>query len=389
MVPGRSADRPASGVSMQKPRVSFGMIVLNGEPFTRYSLRSIYPFAHEIVVVEGACRGAAAWATPDGHSLDGTLEVLRRFQQENDPARKLRVVTAEDEGHANGFWPEKDEMSRAYARRVTGNFLWQIDSDEFYLEEDMRRVVQLLEQGVDAISFPTLLFWGGLDYVVTGFRMICDRYQEFHRLFAWAPGYSYHTHRPPTVLDADGVDLRKKRWYDYKRTARLGIRMFHYTFLFPHQVQQKACYYSTGTPEKLAQGGVIEDADLWAERTYQSLEKPYHVDICQESLSWLERYCGPHPDQVRALMGDVTSGKVRVTSRGVADIEELLRRPSYRIGRCLLSVLAKTLAKPGLLPVRHYSLAALRHVRNGEFFHRTAEFLKRRCSSGWRASRGN
>ena len=35
------------------PRVTFGIIVLNGEPFTRYCLRALYAFAHEIIVVEG------------------------------------------------------------------------------------------------------------------------------------------------------------------------------------------------------------------------------------------------------------------------------------------------------------------------------------------------
>lgn len=39
-----------------QPRITFGMIVLNGEPFTRYNLRALYPFAHEIIVVEGAAR---------------------------------------------------------------------------------------------------------------------------------------------------------------------------------------------------------------------------------------------------------------------------------------------------------------------------------------------
>ena len=39
------------------PRVTFGIIVLNGEPFTRYCLRSLYPFAHQIIVVEGGHHG--------------------------------------------------------------------------------------------------------------------------------------------------------------------------------------------------------------------------------------------------------------------------------------------------------------------------------------------
>ena len=55
------------------PRITFGMIVLNGEPFIRYNLRALYPFAHQIIVVEGAAPAAANIATGDGHSSDGTL----------------------------------------------------------------------------------------------------------------------------------------------------------------------------------------------------------------------------------------------------------------------------------------------------------------------------
>jgi hypothetical protein len=64
------------------PKVTFGIIVLNGEPFTRYCLRSLYPFAHQIVVVEGAVRGAMSLARHDGHSRDGTLETLQRFKRD-------------------------------------------------------------------------------------------------------------------------------------------------------------------------------------------------------------------------------------------------------------------------------------------------------------------
>ncbi len=84
------------------PRVTFGMIVLNGEPFVRYNLRALYPFAHQIIVVEGAAPAAAKIATPEGHSSDGTLETLMDFKVQEDPEGKLIIVTAEDEGHPNG-----------------------------------------------------------------------------------------------------------------------------------------------------------------------------------------------------------------------------------------------------------------------------------------------
>jgi hypothetical protein len=120
-------------VVMELPKITFGLIVLNGEPFTRYNLRALYPFAHQIIVAEGASPKAAHVATPDGHSIDGTLDILRRFKAEEDPEDKIIIVTAEDEGHPNGFWPgEKDEQSQAYAKRATGDWLWQVDIDEFY-----------------------------------------------------------------------------------------------------------------------------------------------------------------------------------------------------------------------------------------------------------------
>ncbi|MDX9763319.1 MAG: glycosyltransferase family A protein, partial [Desulfomonilia bacterium] len=98
------------------PNITFGIIVLNGEPFTRYCLRQIYPHAHQIIVVEGAAPAARNISTSDGHSTDGTLQVLRDFQQYEDPDRKITIITAEDEGHPDGFWPgEKDEQSRANA----------------------------------------------------------------------------------------------------------------------------------------------------------------------------------------------------------------------------------------------------------------------------------
>ena len=63
------------------PRITFGMIVLNGEPFVRYNLRALYPFAHQIIVVEGAAPAAAGIATPEGHSIDGTLAALKQFKE--------------------------------------------------------------------------------------------------------------------------------------------------------------------------------------------------------------------------------------------------------------------------------------------------------------------
>ena len=184
------------------PNITFGILALNAQPFLHANLRALYPFANQIIVVGGAVRSAAAMASPAGHSIDGTLEMLQRFQTEEDPENKVQLVQARDAGYVDGYWPEKDEMSQAYAERTTGDWLWQVDADEFYLPEDMEAVIGLLKgcPEITTISFPYLEFYGGFDYVITG-KWHLHHHPRFHRLFRWRSGYQYISHRPPTVVD--------------------------------------------------------------------------------------------------------------------------------------------------------------------------------------------
>ena len=317
------------------PNITFGMIVLNGEPFVAYNLRALYPFAHQIIVVEGASPSAAAIASPDGHSTDGTLEILRRFKTENDPEDKLLIVTAEDEGHAEGFWPgKKDEQSRAYAARASGDYLWQVDVDEFYRAGDMRAVIDMLaaDPSITAVSFPQITFWGGFDYCCDGWYLRSGA-SVYHRLFKWGPGYRYASHRPPTVLDGQDRDLRTLNWMDGKKAARLGIRLYHYSLVFPAQVADKCAYYgSAGWANRC-------DAENWGKEAFTKLRRPYRVHNVYSEPSWLERYDDGHPDIIDTLRSDIDDGRLKVETRPSADVERLLGSLAYRLGVWLLKVL--------------------------------------------------
>jgi hypothetical protein len=314
-----------------EPRITFGVIVLNGEPFTRYTLRSLYPFAHQIVVVEGAAPGAVNIATSDGHSRDGTLEALRRFQAEEDPEGKVTIVTAEDEGHPNGFWPgEKDEQSRAYASRATGNYLWQVDIDEFYRANEMAQVINLLraDPTIDAATFDQITFWGGLGYRADGWYLRRGA-TYYHRLFKWGPGYRYASHRPPTVLDPAGRNLRDGHWLRGRELARRGIRLYHYSLLLPKQVIEKSDYYSNVT-------FTTRHATVaWAHDAFLRLGRPYRVHNVYDQPSWLERYAGPHPAEIEHMLDDLARSR-DYELRPTDDIERLLSTWWYPLGRTLL-----------------------------------------------------
>jgi len=320
---------------MDKPRISFGIIVLNGEPFTKYCLRSLYPFAHEIIVVEGGHENTRTVCTPDGHSVDGTLESLWRFKQEEDPENKVQIITRD------GFWPMKDELGRyrthqcrAYTEKATGDYLWQVDIDEFYREEDMKFVINRLRQDPDitAVSFKTQTFWGAPSYIVDSWPLRRGL-AIFHRLFKWGPGYRYVTHEPPTVCDEKGRDLRSLKWIKGEVLARQGIYMYHYSFLFPWQVYQKMRVYQD---EKRSNYGKIF---AWYENNYSHIGHPYRAYSFYQYPGWFERFYGKHPLQVMQMMKDIYLGKIKIDLRRTDDIEKLLNSWWYSIGALWLKLL--------------------------------------------------
>ena len=320
------------------PRISFGIIVLNGEPFTKYCLRQLYPHAYEIIVVEGGSRKAIGEA-PEGHSTDGTLEALCEFKTREDPENKVQIITRD------GFWTEKDEQSQAYAQVATGDYLWQVDIDEFYRHDDIEIVRDLLREQSDlsGMSFRQLTFWASPYYVADSFYLRLD-FPEVRRLFRWGPGFRYLTHRPPTVADEAGKDLSQQTWLSADKTVRLGLKMFHYSLLFPHQVIQKCNYYAK--PGQDPTKGHLSGIDQWATDCYLRLGNPFRVHNVYTSLSWIRRYAGSHPEEVYRLWDDVTRGKINTPLRQTEDVEYLLSSKWYLVATSLLSVWANIFRIP-------------------------------------------
>ena len=295
---------------------------MNGEPFTRYLLRTLYHFAHEIIVVEGACPGAVA--SGDGHSLDRTVEVLQEFKEREDPEDKVVIV------QRDGLWAEKTEQSQAFAQRATGDYLWICDIDEFYTPDMLAIVVGKLRDHpeIDMLSFGQVTFWGGIQYVADSYIFRRGWWRDgVARVFKWKDGYTYVNHRPVVIADAHGTDLRKGLWLRRRDTERWGVRMLHYSLLFPQQVVDKCRYYQA------ASWNGSTEATEWARTCWIALEHPFRVHNVYQSPSWLERYDGVQPPQILAMMEDVAKGVLQVETRRTDDIEALLDSRSYHVAR--------------------------------------------------------
>jgi len=268
------------------------MIVLNGEPFIKYNLQSLYPHAHEIIIVEGAVEKFAHAATSDGHSVDDTVSIIKLFP---DPENKIKLIQKE------GFWSEKDEMSNAYMEACTGNYIWQVDVDEFYKASDIEaiRTILINDQDITRVDFKSVCFLRSFNARVLGATFIYGA-DEFIRIFAFRPGYRYVTHRPPTLSDEIGVPFVHKKILRADDLEKIGIVQYHYSYVIKNYVEGKAQYYS-----KMGWGGGHDDGLHWFREEWCNLKNPLRVHLQNFPPSWIVPYNGKHPDAVIRMMEDI------------------------------------------------------------------------------------
>lgn len=273
-------------------KISFGLIVHNGEPFIKYQLESLYPHAHQIIIVEGAVEKFRHAATQDGHSLDRTVEIIKSFP---DPEGKIKLI------QRNSFWPEKTEMSNAYMEACTGDYIWQIDVDEFYKKEDMERVAEILLANPDIVrvDLKTINFWKGFRAVMRGASYVYGA-DEFIRIYRFRPGYSYSTHRPPTVVDENGKEVRGRILSASELSEKSGVYIYHYSYVFPDSVKNKSAYYA-----KMGWGQGCDDGVKWAGAYWDQLKNPLRIHLINFPPSWVEPFSGEHPALIKRLIADL------------------------------------------------------------------------------------
>ena len=116
------------------------------------SIKSMLGFADEVVVV-------------DGGSDDGTWELLVDWSEKEE---KLNVYQ-ESRDWSHTRHAVFDGLQKAVARsKCTGEFLWQMDSDEIVHEDDYEKIISLCKNfptEIDLVCLPVVEYWGGPEKV--------------------------------------------------------------------------------------------------------------------------------------------------------------------------------------------------------------------------------
>ena len=114
--------------------------------------------------------------------------------------------------------------------------------------------------------------------------------------------------------------MREIQWLDAHTLDRAGIRLYHYSLLFPKQVAEKVQYYAT-QPWGEYSAGVVR----WAQDNYLApIRRPFQAHNVHNYAGWLSKFQGRHPETIQNLRADLNRGIVTVVCRNNEDVEQLL-----------------------------------------------------------------
>ena len=250
-------------------RISYVMNILNGEPFVKYQLNSIYTHAYEIIIVEGAYK-KFAFATNNARSQDSTIQSIRAFP---DPEKKIKLIVKE------GFYDDRREMCNEFMGHVTGDVIWQIDADEFYHDKTHIYVNFLFtnDSALDVISFNFIDLFGSLSLQTEGLEG--TGLQDVKRVHRFSKGDIWINQRPPILGNLKGELKAVRKTISGNEMKQNGHLMFNLTMLFEKQIQDKFLYYQAKEFTGLMYN--------WYERSIRTFEDKFNILNFSSHLTYL------------------------------------------------------------------------------------------------------
>ena len=182
-------------------------------------------------------------------------------------------------------------------------WIWLVDSDEVYKNEDLKYIKRKLDEIPDLIriDFIPLNFWKGFNFIFDTEKFHQPE-NHYKRIFKRHKNDYFTNHRPPTLKSH--VNIEFKRMLNFIPGDFLlskGITFYHYSYVDLLQVKQKINLYSEyGWGKKW---GI--DLQEWFDNFYlkwkpsnrKKLEMKYGPWTGDKN-SYTARFAGQHPKEI-------------------------------------------------------------------------------------------
>lgn len=211
-------------------------------------LKQADKYGDYIFITEGATKsvhhywdGDTSFATNTGSSTDNTVEIIENFIKDK-PNFFFKK--------ADGFWDGKTSMLNYWMTHENKprdiDYVWQIDGDEFYLDEDFNKIKTLLiNENPSQVDFFANHFWGDFNHCID--ETSDGKWANaipWSRVFKINNKSKWISHEPPKMEFDEFTKLINK--YD---TLKMKIKLQHYSYVSKRQVEFKSKFYKN--PEKI------------------------------------------------------------------------------------------------------------------------------------------
>lgn len=212
----------------------------NEEELIEPCMTQLYEKVDRIIVIEGAVESKveAGQATPDGHSLDRTVEIIKDVKANKDPDNKIIFVQIDRP------WKNLEELKETFFQYMQdGDWMLITDADEFIHPEVVDKLREAIEVEPWATEFVPSAFYHFWRDAWHMRKPSGDWGQQHQRFIRFQPGLHYQNH--PVARDANNVCTYFDQRYLMRRFVLPEFVYYHYSYCrdSDKDIEEKKAYY--------------------------------------------------------------------------------------------------------------------------------------------------
>ncbi len=223
-----------------KPRICQCIQACNEEAMIEQCMLQLYDQVDKILVIEGAVQNKvdAEQATPDGHSLDRTVEIIKDVKANKDPDKKIVFI------QITRPWKDLEELKTTFFQYMKdGDWMLITDVDEFIMPEvvgKLRKAIDLEPWATEIVPAGFYHFWRDAWHMRKPDGNWGQQHQRFIR---FQPGLNYPTH--PIARDKDNICTYFAPQYLPRRFVLSDFVVYHYSYCrdSDEDVTRKKAFY--------------------------------------------------------------------------------------------------------------------------------------------------